>query len=265
LTIYQNYKSFCTKPETLLDSPIIEFDSIDSTNNYAMQLIDANTAYPGLTIVAQSQTSGKGQRGRAWVDMPGQSLLMSIITTPGIAISAQFAFNALVATTIADVLKPLSASWDLRIKWPNDIIINDKKAGGILIENVIRGSRWTHCVVGLGLNIKQEVFPPELPFATSLKIGSGQDFNIIDLRDALRQGIMECSSRSLSAETIMKRYNEHLYKTGQKQAFSNNEGKWEATIIGAGADGSLHVQLADDSLVTYYHGQVVWEWEISEF
>ena len=62
----------------LSDLPIIELDSIDSTNNYAMQLIDANKAQQGMTIVAQSQSAGKGQRGRLWIDEPGQSLLMSI-------------------------------------------------------------------------------------------------------------------------------------------------------------------------------------------
>ena len=135
--------------------PIIELDSIDSTNNYAMQLIDANKAQHGLTIVTQSQSEGKGQRGKTWLDAPGQSLLMSIIIHPKKEINDQFVFNAAVAVAIANVLQKSNHNWDIRIKWPNDIIINAKKAGGILIENILRGSRWTHSVVGLGLNVKQ--------------------------------------------------------------------------------------------------------------
>jgi len=260
-TMYQNYKSFCTKPETLLDSRIIEFDSIDSTNNYAMQLIDADKAQPGLTIVAQSQREGKGQRGRTWADVPGQSLLMSVITTPGIAISGQFAFNALVAATIADVIGTFAENTPIYIKWPNDIIVNDKKAGGILIENVLRGSRWMYSVIGLGLNVKQEHFPATLPHATSLKAATGLDINMIALRDALRDAIAGSANNCVvPTDVCMRRYNERLYKKGQKHLFSDGNGKWEAVITGAGADGSLQVQHDDGSLKEYYHGQVVWEW-----
>ena len=244
----------------MLDSCIIELDSIDSTNNYAMQLIDANKAQTGLTILAQSQTGGKGQRGKTWIDTPGQSLLMSVITTPGLAIGAQFAFNALVSVTIANVLQKLCNTWELRIKWPNDIIINDKKAGGILIENVLRGNSWTYCVIGLGINVKQGHFPAELPFATSLKIASGQDINMIKLRDDLRKEIVGCSNCPVPAGISMERYNEYLYKRGKKQSFSDSSGQWEATILGAADDGRLHVQLADGNIVFYHHGQVMWEW-----
>ena len=225
-----------------------------------MQLIDADKAQPGLTIVAQSQTGGKGQRGNTWVDIPGQSLLMSVITTPGQAIKGQFAFNALVAVTIANVLQKLNMGCDICIKWPNDIIVNDKKAGGILIENVLRGSLWTYCVIGLGLNVKQEHFLAELPFATSLKIASGLNVDMIRLRNDLSSALYECSLRPVPAEISMKRYNEYLYKRGQTQAFSNSNGRWVAAILGAETDGSLQVQLADGSKVFYHHGQVMWEW-----
>lgn len=248
----------------MLDSSIIELDSIDSTNNYAMQLIDADKAQPGLTIVAQNQTGGKGQRGKTWVGIPGQSLLMSIITTPGRANSEQFAFNAQVATAIADVLRKLSDTWELRIKWPNDIIINDKKAGGVLIENVIRGSRWTHSVIGLGLNVKQEHFPPDLPNAISLKMALGHDVNMVQLRDDLREEIFNNTLYPLPAESSMKRYNEFLYKKGQKQRFSNSAGQWDATVLGVLADGSVQVQLEDGGIVSYYHGHIVWEWGVSK-
>ncbi len=259
--MYQNYKSFCTKPETLLDSRIIEFDSIDSTNNYAMHLIDADKAQPGLTIVAQSQREGKGQRGRTWTDVPGQSLLMSVITTPGIAISGQFAFNALISATIADVLASFTENMPIQVKWPNDIIISDKKAGGILIENVLRGSRWLYSVIGLGLNVKQEHFSADLPQATSLKMATGLDINMIALRDALREGIAGAgNSCTVPAAIAMRRYNQKLYKKGQKQAFSDERGVWEALILRTEADGSLQVQHNNGEIKSYYHGQVMWEW-----
>ena len=244
----------------LSDSPIIELDSIDSTNKYAMQLIDANKARQGLTITAQSQTEGRGQRGKVWTDVPGQSLLMSIIVLPAREISEQFVFNASVATAVANVLQNLYADWRVFVKWPNDIIINDKKAGGILIENVLRGSKWTHSVVGLGLNIKQERFPETLPFATSLKMTSGEDFNVSGLRDELREQILLCATCPLPTEKAIERYNDRLYRHGKKQEFSDTRGKWEATIINAHKDGTIELQLADESVGFYHHGQAEWVW-----
>ena len=226
-----------------------------------MQLIDANKAQQGMTIVAQSQSAGKGQRGRLWIDEPGQSLLMSIIIIPQQQISDQFAFNASVAVAVAHVLQQLNNNWNVNIKWPNDIIINDKKAGGILIENVIRGSRWAHSVIGLGLNVKQGSFPAELPYATSLKIATGNDVNITKLRDDIRENILLAATCPPPPEKIMDGYNEHLYKRGQKQGFSDGSHKWEATIMNAHKDGTLEVQLESGTIVFYHHGQVVWNWE----
>ena len=243
----------------MLEMPIIELDSIDSTNNYAMQLIDADKAQHGLTITARSQTGGKGQRGKSWIDKPGESLLMSLITTPKLLISEQFLFNASVAVAIANILQKLNTTWKIKIKWPNDIIINDKKAGGILIENVLRGSRWVYSVIGIGLNIKQVDFPVELPFATSLKIGSGIDFEIAEIRDFLIENILFTIAASDLKEN-MKKYNEYLYKSGGQQLFSDNNSKWEATILNANNDGTISVQMEDGTIVSYYHGQVLWEW-----
>jgi len=244
----------------LRESLIIELDSIDSTNNYAMQLIDANKAQPGMTIVAQNQWAGKGQRGNIWVDAPGKSLSMSIIAAPKQAIREQFVFSASVAIAIANVLRNLHSNWNVYIKWPNDIIVNDKKAGGILIENVLRGSNWTHSVIGIGLNVQQEKFPGNLPHAISLKMGSGNDIDITKLRDDIRESIMACSLFPQPPGQIMGRYNQFLYRRGMKQRFSNSSEKWEATIQNAHDDGTLEVQKEDGSVEFYNHGQAVWEW-----
>ena len=238
---------------------IIELDIVDSTNNYAMQLIDADKAPQGLTITARTQTAGKGQRGKEWVDQPGESLLMTVVTAPGRPITDQFLFNSAVAVTIANVLQNLSASWTVRIKWPNDIIVNDKKAGGILIENVLRGAKWSHSVIGIGLNVNQHSFPPGLPYATSLKMESGSEFDLFFIRDKIRAGILDLALNPV-ANLSMTKYNEYLYKKGQKQLFSEAGSMREFTIMKAGPNGSLEV-LADDGTTVYLqHGQLLWEW-----
>jgi BirA family biotin operon repressor/biotin-[acetyl-CoA-carboxylase] ligase len=257
----KNTESLSHNLQALIDAPIIELDTIDSTNNYAMQLVDADTAQPGLTIITQQQLQGKGQRGRQWLDIPGQSLLMSIVLSPNCTIEEQFLFNATVAIAVSEVLTSLYENWDIRIKWPNDIIINDKKAGGILIENVLRGNKWSFCIVGLGLNIAQVTFPDTLPFATSLKAVSGKDFNRYDLFQRIRENILARSLESLHPDEIMKEYNEYLYKKDRAQSFSDGSGEWKAIIRSAGSNGMLTVQLADGSLLHYNHGTAQWKWE----
>ena len=245
---------------SLLESPIIDLDSIDSTNNYAMRLIDADTAQPGMTIVAGRQTHGKGQRGRQWEDTPGQSLLMSIIIAPNRSIDEQFIFNAAVSVAIADALQALYENWHIRIKWPNYIIVNDKKAGGLLIENIIRGSDWSYSIVGLGLNILQTEFPHELPNATSLKIVSGKDFTIAELKDTIRRNILEYTTVKKDANTIMEQYNEYLFKKGNEQFFYDSRSEWKAVIESAQKDGTLRVMQGDGSISHYTHGVVTWKW-----
>lgn len=241
------------------DLSIIQLESTDSTNNYAMQLIDANKAQHGLTILARYQTDGKGQRGKSWLGVPGQSLLMSVIVTPFVAINEQFAFNASVAVAIAKVLQKLDGGWNIHIKWPNDIIVNDKKAGGVLIENVLRGSKWTYSVIGLGVNVLQDKMPDELPFAASLKIASGRDFEVGRLCGLIRESILN-SINVLPGEIMMRHYNEYLFRKGMKQKFKDDSGQWEATILAVHTDGTLEVK-RDGEIAFYHHGQVEWVWQ----
>ncbi|MBL7717315.1 MAG: biotin--[acetyl-CoA-carboxylase] ligase, partial [Flavipsychrobacter sp.] len=221
---------------------MIVLDTIDSTNNYAMRLIDADKAQEGLTVVAREQTQGKGQRGRQWSAEPGDSLLMSIIANPDRALREQFLYNAAIATAVAGYLEELHEGWDIRIKWPNDIIINDKKAGGILLENVIRGSQWVYGVVGLGLNVLQSSFPDSLPHATSLRIQSGKRFHMEELRSELRERILANLYQPFSARQILEEYNHLLYKRGRVQRFSDDKQTWEVKVLGALSDGSLQVE-----------------------
>jgi BirA family biotin operon repressor/biotin-[acetyl-CoA-carboxylase] ligase len=157
-------------------------------------------------------------------------------------------------------LTELHEHWDVRIKWPNDIIINDKKAGGILIENVLRGSQWLYAIVGTGLNVNQQRFPDILPWATSLKIGSGKEFNIALVRDLLRKHIFRAVTSGQSSHTIMEQYNELLYRRGSMQQFADSNTEWEGFIHEVTPDGQLHVQLPDGSSEAYTHGAVQWVW-----
>ena len=225
-----------------------------------MKLIDGNKAQHGVVVTAKKQTNGKGQRGKTWVGEVGQSLMMSIIVQPNMPIGYQFAFNASIAVAIASVLEILDNKWEVKIKWPNDIIINDKKAGGILIENVLRGNIWVNAIIGLGLNINQSSFPVDLPFAISLKMAANFDFDLEIIRDKITDNILSTIENKIGADEIMGKYNERLYKRGKLQMFAKDGQRIELLIIGAATDGTLKVQNQSGDLVSYRHGKVIWEY-----
>ncbi len=154
-------------PNILLGAPLIELSTIDSTNIYAMAQIKAGLAKSGSCYTADFQTNGKGQHGRVWESSKGQNLLCSYILelntldalknwTP----ADQIGFSAAIALGARTFFAAFAGS-ETKIKKPNDIYFSDRKAGGILIENLVRGQEWTWAVIGIGMNINQTEFSPE--------------------------------------------------------------------------------------------------------
>ena len=154
-------------PNILLGAPLIELSTIDSTNIYAMAQIKAGLAKSGSCYTADFQTNGKGQHGRVWESSKGQNLLCSYILelntldalknwTP----ADQIGFSASIALGARAFFAAFAGS-ETKIKKPNDIYFSDRKAGGILIENLVRGQEWTWAVIGIGMNINQTEFSPE--------------------------------------------------------------------------------------------------------
>jgi BirA family biotin operon repressor/biotin-[acetyl-CoA-carboxylase] ligase len=221
-------------------------------------MIDADTSVEGLTIVTQQQSKGKGQRGNSWKDEAGQSLLMSIVLQPTVTAEAQFSFSAAIAVAVADTLKLLSPETDIRIKFPNDIIINDKKAAGILIENSFRGNAWTHSIVGIGINLQQDAFDG-LPNATSLFLASGIHQDPELLLQLLRQKLIEYT-RGSNLEYYRECYNRLLYKQAKIQQFSEQGLAFEAIIVQVNASGQLELQLEAGNIKAYHHGELSWIW-----
>lgn len=237
---------------------IIELVTVDSTNNYAMKLIDQDMARHGMTILAQEQTAGKGQRGRKWVDRKGESLLMSLIVCPEYGLQSQFQFSATIAVAIAKYLQKCIPYGSVAIKWPNDIIINDKKSAGLLIENVIRGSQWAYSVIGIGLNVLQTNFGPDLPHATSLNKEHPSQYNIRLLAEEISASILDALKMQLTEQTAISQYNFFLYKRNQLQTFSTQDVLWEGTIVGANADGTLTIMTDQQAPIDIVHGASTW-------
>ena len=135
---------------------------MDSTNNYATAQVHARMAQHGTVVFTHHQTAGRGQRGKQWASEPGANLAMSVVVAPApLILSEAFLLSMAVACAAARLLTKILGD-EVRIKWPNDLYWRDRKAGGILIENMIQGTAWKAAVVGIGININQTVFAPEL-------------------------------------------------------------------------------------------------------
>ncbi|MEI9944109.1 MAG: biotin--[acetyl-CoA-carboxylase] ligase [Chitinophagaceae bacterium] len=215
-----------------IGTPITELPSIDSTNNYALAKVHAGLAQHGMAFFAHEQVQGKGQRGKSWSSGKDTSVILSVVVNPkSLLLSQQFHLSACVAVSVYEFFST-HAGDDTAIKWPNDLYWQDRKAGGILIENVVRGgtddrgqmtddqSAWQWSVIGIGININQEHFSKELKNPVSLRQITGKEFDPLELAKQIC-GKLDKNLNVLSAgvggfEKILSLYNDHLYKWNEK-------------------------------------------------
>lgn len=246
------------RPENPIGVPFNELSEVDSSNNYAMRQVQAQMAGHGATWFARYQNAGKGQRGKPWDAEPGQNIMMSSVVEPGLLpIENQFLLNMMVALSCYDFFNKYTKS-DTCIKWPNDIYWKDRKAGGILIENVLKGKEWRFSIVGIGLNINQTLFSANLPNPVSLKQITGMTFNVVDLAkqlcDCLNQRWRQLQSGEY--QKLMDEYISRLYKLQQIVTLRKQTKVFEATITGINDRGELLTDSPEYS--TLVHGSVEW-------
>jgi BirA family biotin operon repressor/biotin-[acetyl-CoA-carboxylase] ligase len=238
----------------------IQLDEVDSTNNYAMRLIDDDKAQNGQIVSARLQLKGRGQRSKEWIAAKDKSIAMSILVEPNLPLSKMIAFNKAVAVAILQAIHSFYPSLQCAIKWPNDIICGDKKAGGVLIENVIRGQQWAYSVIGIGINIFQEGPFIDLPHAGSLLHEGSKPNDIHELMIELYAAILK-QITTFNEEEITHFYHTFLYKKAQLQQFKSEELIWEARIDGVDENGNLILTKTDGSMLHLKHGEAEWFWD----
>ena len=187
-------------PIITLGEPLIELSEIDSTNMYAMEQIHAQKALSGSVYQTDFQTNGKGQHGRIWESHRGENLLCTYILELNAlkqgknwVPSEQLGLSAAVALGVQAFFMEFAGE-ETKIKKPNDIYWRDRKAGGILIENIVRGTDWNWTVIGIGLNINQTQFSNEAGKPVSLKQITGKHWDI----KAMQKKLADTLSASLN-------------------------------------------------------------------
>jgi BirA family biotin operon repressor/biotin-[acetyl-CoA-carboxylase] ligase len=235
---------------------IIELTEIDSTNNYAMRLINEGMAEHGMVVRADFQTHGKGQHGNLWMAEESKNLLISVILdTQGIAIESQFMLNVVACLSVTELLTQVYKFQDVSIKWPNDIYAGKQKIAGILIENQIRGSQWSHAVMGIGLNVNQMNFH-DLNRATSMALCCGKSFKI---NQVLKQFIKLLNShfaRILSQDsTLLFQYNQQLMHIGSEIHYRKNFEYFKGSLQGVTEQGLIQI-LTERKLKSFIHKEI---------
>lgn len=228
---------------------LLVLQRVDSTNNYAANMLRSAHVAEGTVVMAHEQTEGRGQRGTDWRSDPGENLLFSLVLKPTrLLVSQQFSISQKISLGVVHWLRT-QWGFNARIKWPNDILVNNQKLGGILIENGVRGNHLEYSIVGIGLNINQVEFNPEF-HATSLRQLTGTRFEPKELlRDLLV--FLERAWNIPSDEKLESEYLRNLVGWKSPLTYRDCDGIFTAQISGLGPHGELVLERPDGTQQAY--------------
>ena len=231
-----------------------KLDATDSTNSYLKELVREGAPQNWTVVSTGQQMQGRGQQGAAWFSDTGKNLAFSILIKEiGLKASDQFLLNCAVSQGIFKTLQAYDIP-RLKVKWPNDIMSGSSKLAGILIENSLVSDRITHSIVGIGLNVNQEEFPPYLPDAVSMKQRTKNHYNLNAVLEALVESIKAEIGfiETGQYETLRANYNEHMYRRNVPHMFRVPSGQpFLAEITGTTDNGLLALRKEDGSEAHY--------------
>ncbi len=239
-------------PWFTLGHPLIRLDQTDSTNARALKMIKEGGAVEGTVILADYQTEGRGQKGNSWESESGKNLLFSFILMPDF-LEAGNQFYLLMSISLGMVDLLLSYGLEAVIKWPNDIYVCGGKAGGILIENSLKGRILSSSVVGIGLNVNQTSFAIAGSRPTSLKIELQREIDRERLfSDALVHLNGWISKLYLKEWPVIRdHYLRYLMHYDQWATYADSSGDFRGRIAGILESGELVVERRNGEVQSY--------------
>ena len=235
-----------------IGSNIIFFETLPSTNTYAAGLVRKENLPEGTIIRAAYQSAGRGQTGNKWESEESKNLLISIILYPsGLEPSDQFLISMMISLGISDYLGAEFS--DCKIKWPNDIYVNNDKIAGILIENSIMENTILNSIAGIGLNINQCKFSTDVPNPVSMRLITGIEYDPELCMRELALAIDKRYSQLQSGEhkEIRRSYISQLYRLNEWNAFSDTGGTFRGRILSVKDDGMVKIERDDSSIREY--------------
>ncbi len=221
-----------------------------STNTLLLDLAEKTSQPEGTLVITHKQTHGRGQRGNGWETEEGKNLTMSLLLKPiFLSIKDQFYLTIAVSMGVHDFLVERLVG-DVKIKWPNDVMVGKKKIVGILIENSLAGEKLQQSVVGIGLNVNQQLF--SVSTATSMALEAEKEFDLSAELNFLMESVEKryLQLRAGKHKELKEDYLKNLFQIGEENTFVANSKNFNGTIEGVDESGKLRVN--SNGVVSYF-------------
>ncbi|WP_353721453.1 biotin--[acetyl-CoA-carboxylase] ligase [Dyadobacter sp. 676] len=235
-----------TQDTLIIGKKVIYLPTCHSTNDIAAEIVHAGLFEEGTVVITDNQVKGRGQRGTVWNANAGENLTFSVILKPAfLAIQDQFLISQVTALAIRGYLGSYVPA--TKVKWPNDIYMNNRKSCGVLIENSLQGTKYATSIVGIGVNINQSRF--ENNYATSLFGETGLTFNLAEEFHKLLKFLDAYYVRLRTGthnDAIRGEYLSHLYGYQQDVKFLYKGNVTNGSVTNVTHLGKLRVKLATE-------------------
>ena len=245
----------------LIGSEILVFEETASTNEVVEHLAKSG-AREGLVVFAESQTRGRGRRGRAWVSPRGKGLWFSVLLRPTLPTSAASRITVAASVAVARAIRQ-NCGLDARIKWPNDVMVNGKKLAGILTELRAEADEILLAILGIGIdvNCQREDFPGELgDIATSLELETGSAQDRVALAAQVLIALDECYQAALTNfESIVDEWAKLCTTLGRQIVVTMGQRRIEGFAQALDSDGALLLRRDSGQIERILGGDVVVE------
>ncbi|WP_160137121.1 biotin--[acetyl-CoA-carboxylase] ligase [Chryseobacterium sp. c4a] len=233
-------------------SQLFYLKECSSTNDEISKfLLYENSDFIGLHTF--NQTKGRGQYGNVWTQTAGKNLAYTLAVNTQNIVCSDFIFNYYTAIIVRDFLANLADN-DVKIKWPNDIILKGKKIVGILIEKK-KINQNSYFIIGTGINILQDKFE-EISNAGSLLTQIGKEFDLEDFTLHFHEFLSEKLKNVPSDQEILDRFNESLFRKDEISVFEIQKERQNGIIRNADEKGELWIELEKDGMSSFYHKEV---------
>ena len=223
---------------------IFRLDKVDSTNNFAANLIEKGICQNGAVILADEQTSGRGQRDTFWESKAHKNILCSYIYFPdNVSVDNLDAFNYCLSIALVNCLNRFQIH--ATIKWPNDILVYNKKIAGVLIENTLSAGKIKSMIFGIGLNVNQVDF--NSPNATSMALVTQNEFDLLEVSSTLTQEFNHwISFADRKAPFIKQEYLKYFFGLQKVLRFKSSDHEFDGVSEGVNEHGELEINVSGE-------------------
>ena len=247
-------------PNTLFVGKVcICLDTIPSTQTYLKTLYAKSKPIEGTAILSYDQTNGYGQRNAAWMGEKGSNVALSIILYPNfLSYINAFYLSLAVAISVKKAVEQISGK-SAYIKWPNDLMLDDRKVGGILIETSFQNSGIEKAYCGIGLNVNQTQFGDLKAKATSLLLSTGITYDLDEVSIKMMEWIEKyyLQLKAGKHKEILEEYNQSLHQKDEIVYLKRMDNNYfNAKLLRVNEEGRLELQMENNTQETFLHGEI---------